>query len=152
MHSSELNLILQASVSPVILISGVGLLLLSMTNRLGRLIDRARVLSAEAKKAGSGSPLREMLRHELNIIYNRTKDIRLAVILAVVSIFCVALLIISLFCLNTTEMKLEWLAVIFFLGSLSSLILSLCFFLKEIFLSLDAVKLEITAPEEEPNK
>ena len=36
--------ILQVAIGPVILISGVGLLLLSMTNRLGRVIDRARLL------------------------------------------------------------------------------------------------------------
>src|SRR4051812_29821403 len=35
---------IQVAIGPVILISGVGLLLLSMTNRLGRVIDRARQL------------------------------------------------------------------------------------------------------------
>ena len=34
--------VLQIAIGPVILISGVGLLLLTMTNRLGRAIDRAR--------------------------------------------------------------------------------------------------------------
>lgn len=147
MQLSEWNSILQASVSPVILISGVGLLLLSMTNRLGRLIDRARVLSSEAKKAASGSPSHQMLRDEIAIIFHRTKDVRLAVIFAVVSIFCVALLIVSLFCLNAMSLQVEGLAVLFFLGSLGSLILSLCYFLKEIFLSLDALKLEIGVSE-----
>jgi hypothetical protein len=33
---------LQVAIGPVILISGVGLLILSMTNRLGRTIDRSR--------------------------------------------------------------------------------------------------------------
>ena len=33
---------LRDAIGPVILISGVGLLLLTMTNRLGRAIDRAR--------------------------------------------------------------------------------------------------------------
>ena len=39
---SELIPVLQTAIGPVILISGVGLLLLTMTNRLGRVIDRAR--------------------------------------------------------------------------------------------------------------
>ena len=38
---------LRDAIGPVILISGVGLLLLTMTNRLGRAIDRARQLKAE---------------------------------------------------------------------------------------------------------
>ena len=37
--------VLQVAIGPVILISGVGLLLLSMTNRFGRVIDRARSLA-----------------------------------------------------------------------------------------------------------
>ena len=38
---------LQMAISPVIMISAYGMLLLSMTNRLGRAIDRARLLSGE---------------------------------------------------------------------------------------------------------
>jgi hypothetical protein len=38
---------LQIAVGPVVLISGVGLLILSMTNRLGRVIDRGRSLVRE---------------------------------------------------------------------------------------------------------
>jgi hypothetical protein len=38
----QLIRILSASIAPVIVISGVGLLLLSMTNRYGRVIERAR--------------------------------------------------------------------------------------------------------------
>jgi hypothetical protein len=44
---TEVISVLQTAIGPVILISGVRLLLLSMTNRLGRVIDRARVLSRE---------------------------------------------------------------------------------------------------------
>ena len=39
--------VLRDAIGPVILISGVGLLLLTMTNRLGRAIDRARQLQNE---------------------------------------------------------------------------------------------------------
>ena len=45
MRLIDLVPILQMAVGPVILISGVGLLLLSMTNRLGRVIDRSRLLA-----------------------------------------------------------------------------------------------------------
>ena len=39
--------VLQMGIGPTILISGVGLLILSMTNRLGRVIDRARIMARE---------------------------------------------------------------------------------------------------------
>ena len=40
----ELVPILQTAIGPMILISGLGLLFLTMTNRLGRVIDRSRSL------------------------------------------------------------------------------------------------------------
>ncbi|NJK85350.1 MAG: DUF2721 domain-containing protein [Bacteroidales bacterium] len=41
---------LQSCITPVALISGVGLILLSLTNRLGRTIDRSRMLVVELEK------------------------------------------------------------------------------------------------------
>jgi hypothetical protein len=41
---AQLIRILSASIAPVIVISGIGLLLLSMTNRYSRVIERAREL------------------------------------------------------------------------------------------------------------
>ena len=51
---------LRDAIGPVILISGVGLLLLTMTNRLGRTIDRARQLKAELSKRSAAE--REQLQ------------------------------------------------------------------------------------------
>jgi hypothetical protein len=39
--------ILQLAVGPVILVSGIGLLLVMLTNRFGRIVDRARLLTRE---------------------------------------------------------------------------------------------------------
>ncbi len=55
---------LQLAVSPVILISAYGLLLLSLTNRLGRAIDRGRLLRND------DSPTRDL---QLRIITKRAK-------------------------------------------------------------------------------
>ncbi|MGA2605707.1 MAG: DUF2721 domain-containing protein, partial [Verrucomicrobiia bacterium] len=48
---AELIPVLQTAVGPTILISGVGLLLLTMTNRLARTIDRARATARELADA-----------------------------------------------------------------------------------------------------
>jgi hypothetical protein len=47
--------IIQAAIGPVILVSGVGLLLLSTTNRPGRIVDRSRQLTHQLR----GAPQRE---------------------------------------------------------------------------------------------
>jgi hypothetical protein len=49
MSLTDLITTLQLSIGPVILISGVGLILLSMTNRLARVIDRSRLLSQDIR-------------------------------------------------------------------------------------------------------
>lgn len=55
MPSTQLNdliPVLQIAIGPVILISGVGLLLLSLTNRFGRAVDRSRQIIRELREAG----------------------------------------------------------------------------------------------------
>ena len=43
--------VIQLSVAPVFLLSGIGAILAVMTSRLGRIIDRARVLEARLEEA-----------------------------------------------------------------------------------------------------
>src|ERR1700756_4211938 len=86
---------LRDAIGPVILISGVGLLLLTMTNRLGRAIDRARQLKSElSKRTGKD---RDQGQAQVTIIYQRAKTIRLSIGLASLSAVLAALLIITLF-------------------------------------------------------
>ena len=49
--------ILTASIAPVIVISGVGLLLLSITNRCGRVIDRARLPVRDLAESDRKAPV-----------------------------------------------------------------------------------------------
>ena len=56
MSLKDLLPVLQVAIGPVILISGVGLLLLSMTNRLGRTIDRATIGRCQTGLVGGGPP------------------------------------------------------------------------------------------------
>ena len=69
--------IIQGAIAPVVLISGVGLLLLTLTARLGRIVDRTRILAAERRAA----PLEERagLDAQLAILAHRARLIRLAV-------------------------------------------------------------------------
>jgi hypothetical protein len=53
MRLHELVPTIQLAIGPVILVSGVGLLLLSMTNRFGRVIDRSRQLSEAVRQSNS---------------------------------------------------------------------------------------------------
>ncbi len=144
MNVHEIIPILQVAIGPVILISGVGLLLLSMTNRFGRAIDRSRQL-CESLRA---SPERHSGRiKQLDILARRARYIRSAMALAALSALLAALLIISLFLLAV--LKLEWTTFLIFLfvTCLGALIASLVFFIRDINLSLVALELEVQSRE-----
>ena len=51
MPTTSVVQILTACIAPVIVISGIGLLLLSITNRYGRAIDRARLIMRELQNS-----------------------------------------------------------------------------------------------------
>jgi hypothetical protein len=122
-------------------ISGIGLLLLSMTNRLGRAIDRARILRQELRSGTSGDETRT--RGQLQILWCRADHIRRAIILSTVSALLAACLIISLFVVTLLRLDTGWLIACLFTGCLVALIGSLLIFLRDINQALLAVKLEI---------
>ena len=138
---TELIPILQIAIGPVILISGVGLLLLSMTNRLGRAIDRARILRQELRSGASGDENRP--RAQLQILWHRADHIRQAIILSTVSALLAACLIITLFVATLLRLDTGWLIACLFTGCLVALIGSLLIFLRDINQALLALKFEI---------
>jgi hypothetical protein len=133
--------VLQVAVGPVILISGVGLLLLSLTNRFGRAVDRSRQLIREMREASAADKLR--LAGQVTVLYRRAQLIQSSIVFATVSVLCAAVLIITLF--YTALMKKEWAVFIslLFICCLLALIASLVTFIRDIHLSLKALKLEM---------
>ena len=109
------------------LISGVGLLLLSMTNRYGRIIDRSRALAEALRKAPEAE--RPRFEAQLQVLFRRARLARMAITLAVISVLSAASLVIALFLAALFHLELGLLAEIFFLLCLVSLITSLSYLL-----------------------
>jgi hypothetical protein len=91
----EILPVLQVAIGPVILISGIGLLLLSLTNRFARILDRARVLARDLESSQVGQ--RERLHRLAVLLRRRAIWNRRSIVLASLSILFVALLIILIF-------------------------------------------------------
>ena len=143
---TELVAILQIAIGPVILISGVGLLLLSMTNRLGRAIDRSRILCRELRKNPKAD--RERILAQIRILSKRADLIQRAITLASVSVLLAAILIIALFLMALFRLNAAWPIIVLFIGCMLSLIGSLVAFIQDINRSLEALKLELRSPDE----
>ncbi|PWU09341.1 MAG: DUF2721 domain-containing protein [Verrucomicrobia bacterium] len=133
--------VLQEAIGPVILISGVGLLLLTLTNRFGRAIDRSRQLVHEMRQLAE--PDRQKLAEQVRIIYRRATIIRSAITFGVLCVLLVSILIIVLFLSALLRLEVGPLISLLFISTMASLIISLTAFLSEIHLSLIALKLEL---------
>lgn len=133
--------VLQMATGPVILISGVGLLLLTLANRFGRAADRSRQLARELPGLAGGE--RERLARQVVILYRRAKLIRLAIIMAAVCVLLVAILISVLFLAALLKLEAGLFISVLFIGCMASLIVALIAFIMEIQLSLHALKMEL---------
>lgn len=140
MKLTDIIPVLQIAIGPVILISGVGLLLLTMTNRLGRTIDRARQL---AREVNSPDANRTHVAEQVTTIYRRARVLRLTITLAAVSVLLAAVLIIVLFLAALLNQDYGLPVSCIFIACLASLIGSLIAFIYDIHLSLAALRLEL---------
>jgi hypothetical protein len=140
---SQLVPILQLAIGPVILISGVGLLLLTLTNRFGRLVDRSRLLNQELEGESLAPGEAGGLQSQIDILHRRAEILRLSIILGAITVLLVGVLILVLFL--SALLKLEagpLIIAIFCMGQLA-LIGSMLAFIRDMNLSLKAVRLEI---------
>lgn len=132
---------LQLAIGPVILISGVGLIILSLTNRFGRIVDRTRQLSVEYRISTDTD--KERILSELKILTIRAKVIRSSNFLAVLSVLLVSFIIIGLFGSAMYHYNVTYLLIFLFISSITSLIASLLLFIYDLDLSLRALWIEL---------
>jgi len=137
---NELIPVLQVAIGPVILISGISLLLLTLTNRFGRTIDRSRQLVHEMRESPANE---QQLAGQVEILYRRARLIRLSIITAAAGLLLASALIIMLFVTALMKWEAGLLISGFFICSMLSLIVSLGAFMKDIQLSLSALALEL---------
>lgn len=132
---------IQLSISPVILISGVCALTITLTNRMGRIVDRTRSLAGQARVASGEDRIH--LGNQLEIMWRRSRLIRLAVTFAGCSMLTSCALILSLFFVAFLGREPGLTLAAIFVISVLFLIASLIGFLRDIFVSLHAVQLEV---------
>jgi len=130
--------ILQVSIAPVVLISGVGLIILSQTNRMAQIITRIRQLIASDDQEKI-----EQHYSQVQLLYKRSKMVRISIISLLMCIFFDALVIIDIFASSIFGYENGMPTTILFSISLVFLIIGLAAFILDVNMNLRAVKLEI---------
>ncbi len=132
--------LMQSLISPVVLISGVGLLLLSLTNRLGRVIDRSRILVKELDNNKGNSEIKKI---QISVLYKRSRILRTSITFISFSILFSSLMILLLFLGYFLKINIELVFITFFILAIIGLILSIISFLIDVSLTLKALKFQI---------
>lgn len=130
--------VIQLAVAPVFLLTAVGTLLAVLTNRLGRSVDRRRVLTSYL--LNPEAPLAGDARAELDVVERRVHLIYSAIVLAVICAIFVCLLIATAFVGAFVETELSRSLGVLFVLAMLALIGCLSVFLREIFLAVSGAR------------
>jgi Protein of unknown function (DUF2721) len=130
---------IQLAVAPVFLLTGIGAILAVMTNRLGRIIDRARVL--EEKLDGASSKLLATLRADLMVLSRRAKLIGRAITLCTTTALLVCTVIAVLFLSAFLRFDATIPVALLFVAAMSTFFLGLLWFLREIYVATVSLRI-----------
>ncbi len=134
---------IQLVVAPVFLLTAIGTILSVLTARMSRVFDRSRAL--EAALPGAVGADRERHQQELVVLAQRARMIHRALTSGVGSALCVCLLITCAFVGSLVQLNLGQLVAVLFIASMALLMLTLVWFLREIFLSVQSLTLGMRA-------
>jgi uncharacterized membrane protein (DUF485 family) len=92
--TTDIAHLVQAAIAPVFLLSGVAAMLGVLTNRLARIVDRARAL--EGKLEGQPEKHPQVLE-DLKVLARRARYVNVALSLCTIAALLVALVVVALF-------------------------------------------------------
>ena len=125
--------VIQLAVAPVFLLTGVGTLLSVMTNRLSRIIDRARLLEGKLENAPAESI--PGYHAHLATLSSRAKLINRAITLCTTAALLVCTVIAILFLGDFLQFNITIPVALLFITAMLLLVFGLLNFLREVFVA-----------------
>jgi hypothetical protein len=139
MEISPIAHVIQLSVAPVFLLSGIGAILAVMTSRLGRIIDRARALEAQLENAPSERAV--TLEADLETLTHRARLIGPAITLCTATALLVCTVIAVLFLSAFLHFDASVPVALLFVAAMLAFFLGLLWFLREIFVATSNLRI-----------
>ncbi len=130
---------IQLALGPVFLLTGIASILNVLTNRLGRVIDRARRLEGEI--AGYEPAARRRAAVELGMLGRRTTAAHWAIGLCTCSALFVCVVVAILFVDNFTPFSAATTVATLFVVAMALLIAGLILFLIEVQVAMKSVRI-----------
>ncbi|MFT4608797.1 MAG: hypothetical protein ACI8ZV_002495 [Chitinophagales bacterium] len=138
--------VISISVAPVFLLAGISGLLMVLTNRLGRTIDRSR--SLQKTLTDKTRPQHKIaIEKEMTSLVKRSRFINMAINLATVSALMVCLVIITLFVGGLSTYNVALAVASLFILCMTLLSASLSCFLVEVFIATRTLRSTLNSIE-----
>jgi hypothetical protein len=132
--------LIQSSVAPVFLLSGVAATLGVLTNRLSRIVDRARALEVQLAGHPSEAP---HLHGDLAVLSRRADYINIAISLSTIAALLVALVVVTLFANAFFASELSVVIALLFVGAMVCLSAAYIAFFVEVRIAVAALRIGI---------
>lgn len=133
-HIDDIARVIQLAVAPVFLLTAIAALITSFNNRLGRCVDRRRVLMDRLIAPLPGQA--EQAQSELVLLARRIRFIYAAILCAVVAALMICLVVAGAFLGALAAIELSRVVAVLFILAMLALIASLGLFLREIYLAV----------------
>jgi hypothetical protein len=140
-NTESLALLLQGSITPAILFSGIGFFLMMLGNTLPRPAEQIRQILKQLHTATPEN--RAHLEDLIRLLYRRCQYLQLAIAFTTLSMLCIFIMITSLFFQQFYSLPLEGVIKAAFLLNKIVMIAALCCFLQDVRLKLRAINSEI---------
>ena len=131
--------VIQLSVAPVFLLTGIAGFLNVLTCRLARIIYRARAL--ERSLAATEDNAQAIEHERLRTLAIRARWINISISLCVVSAIFIASVVVALFASSFWGSDYRGVVAGLFIGAMLALIGGLVFFLREIYLATSSLRI-----------
>jgi hypothetical protein len=138
-HGADIARAIQLAVAPVFLLTALGTLLGVLSTRLGRIVDRARVLADRIPDLEKGG--QAQLQEELQLLLRRRHLVNLAITSAVFAALLVCLLIGVIFLDFLVRSDYSRVVAGLFIAAMAAFVVALLVFLREVLLAVVAVSM-----------
>ncbi len=132
---------IQLAVTPVFLLSGIGVLLGVLTNRLARIVDRARKIEEGLRQVAGAVP--EQAREQLRISSRRARLINVAITFGTIAALLVSVVVALLFASTFVPLNLAAYVALLFVLAMAALVGALVSFLLEVRVSIATLRIGI---------
>lgn len=138
LQAADMAHVIQLSVAPVFLLSGIGALLSVLSARVGRVVDRSRHIEHLCEEAAELPP---QMRREFEILSRRARMANWAISLCTSCALLICTLIVVLFVGAFLSLDVSAIIALLFIAAMGVLILGLICFLKEIHLAIASLRI-----------